>query len=275
MAPEGVNNVVINGTAKSIVLVDADSINNNFFVPQEFVAERISYTREFKQTTQKNVSRGWEGIALPFTVQQISHELHGIIAPFGSDGSNFHFWLHQMTDKGLTSATTIEANKPYIISMPNSSEYPDLYNQAGLITFESKNVKVPVTEYREVWNADGTIAMIPTFQKVESFGHIYALNVGKEVEGYVEGSVFVNNYRNIRPFEVYTFHEPNHNSGSGTRAISVSSLFGDGTGTTGIEGVTPDTVNADAWYDLSGRKLQGKPTKSGVYINSGKKVVIE
>ena len=32
-----------------------------------------------------------------------------------------------------------------------------------------------------------------------------------------------------------------------------------------------DTV----WYDLSGRKLNGKPTKKGVYINNGKKQVIK
>jgi hypothetical protein len=30
-----------------------------------------------------------------------------------------------------------------------------------------------------------------------------------------------------------------------------------------------------AWYSLDGRKLSGKPTKSGVYIHNGKKVVIK
>ena len=29
------------------------------------------------------------------------------------------------------------------------------------------------------------------------------------------------------------------------------------------------------WYDLNGRKLQGKPTKKGVYIMNGKKVVVK
>ena len=32
---------------------------------------------------------------------------------------------------------------------------------------------------------------------------------------------------------------------------------------------------AGAWYDLSGRKLTGKPTVKGIYINNGKKVVIK
>jgi hypothetical protein len=32
---------------------------------------------------------------------------------------------------------------------------------------------------------------------------------------------------------------------------------------------------AGAWYDLSGRKLAGKPTQKGVYINKGKKLVVD
>ena len=31
---------------------------------------------------------------------------------------------------------------------------------------------------------------------------------------------------------------------------------------------------SDVWYDLNGRKLTGRPTKKGIYIHNGKKVVI-
>ena len=53
--------------------------------------------------------------------------------------------------------------------------------------------------------------------------------------------------------------------------------FGDGE-TTGIVSVNGSgfTVNgSDAWYSLDGRKLDGKPTRAGVYVNNGKKVVIK
>ncbi len=33
-------------------------------------------------------------------------------------------------------------------------------------------------------------------------------------------------------------------------------------------------ISTDGWYDMSGRKLDGKPTKKGLYINNGKKIVI-
>jgi len=38
---------------------------------------------------------------------------------------------------------------------------------------------------------------------------------------------------------------------------------------------TDYTDSENAWYTLDGRRLQGKPTKSGVYVNNGKKIVIK
>ena len=44
--------------------------------------------------------------------------------------------------------------------------------------------------------------------------------------------------------------------------------------TTGISTVGAAS-ETDGWYSLDGRKLDGKPTKKGLYINNGKKVVIK
>jgi hypothetical protein len=62
---------------------------------------------------------------------------------------------------------------------------------------------------------------------------------------------------------------------AGVRAFVLN--FGDGE-TTGIISVHDSgfMVNgSDAWYTLDGRKLDGKPTRAGVYINNGKAVVIK
>jgi hypothetical protein len=157
--------------------------------------------------------------------------------------------------------------------MPNSEEYTAEFNQAGLVTFASADVKVPVTETRDVWLGD-SVVIIPTFQRVEKYDMIYALNVLYDFDEYKEGSVFVSNYRDIRPFEIYTFHEHHHHEGAGGRIISLSSLFG-GNGTTSIiPGIDVDQ-NSETWYDMNGRRLQGKPARKGVYIHNGKKVVIK
>ena len=38
---------------------------------------------------------------------------------------------------------------------------------------------------------------------------------------------------------------------------------------------TGEIIPTDGWFDLNGRRLQGKPSVKGVYINNGKKVVIK
>ena len=44
---------------------------------------------------------------------------------------------------------------------------------------------------------------------------------------------------------------------------------------TGIISTTNYTNSVDAWYSLDGRKLNCKPTRSGVYVNNGRKVVLK
>jgi hypothetical protein len=45
---------------------------------------------------------------------------------------------------------------------------------------------------------------------------------------------------------------------------------------TGIRRPTPDPcLNGGAWYDMSGRRLSGRPTKKGVYVNNGQKIIIK
>jgi hypothetical protein len=43
----------------------------------------------------------------------------------------------------------------------------------------------------------------------------------------------------------------------------------------GISVVTYGDMENAQWYDLNGRKLQGKPTKKGLYIVNGRKVVVK
>ena len=62
---------------------------------------------------------------------------------------------------------------------------------------------------------------------------------------------------------------------NGVRAFVLN--FGDDE-TTGIISVYDSgfMVNgSDAWYSLDGRKLSGKPSVKGVYVNNGRKVIIK
>ena len=66
---------------------------------------------------------------------------------------------------------------------------------------------------------------------------------------------------------------------SGANARRFVLNFGDGDETTGIISIDNGQLiidnSMDAWYTLDGRRLTGKPTAKGLYINNGRKVVIK
>ena len=267
LAPQGIQNVVIDGVAKEIILKDADG-NNNWYCPQPFTAEKISYTRNFQQKTQIGVARGWESIALPFDVQTITYEDNRTITPFDNYSSVYHFWLRRLTQNGLQSVQEINANVAYVISMPNSSEYPGEYILAGNVTFSAENAPIPETEPEMDESADR--AMAPAFQRMEVNEYIYALNVGEPRGSHPEGSVFEKNYREVRPFEAFT----KHFGDNGSRFMSIADML-DG-GVTGIEELKNGKIEewkSESWYDLNGRRVLS-PSK-GVFIQNGKKIVVK
>ncbi len=270
LAPSNVQNVVINGLAREIVLTDTQDGNNDWYAPQAFVAERISYTRNFTQSTTKGTSRGWESIALPFDVQTIQHESKGVIASFNNSASNKHFWLRRLTENGLQAATNIEANTPYIISMPNSEEYTSDYNLNGRVTFSAQNIDVPATTTKVLALADSSIVMVPAMQRQSRSSSVWVLNVGEVRGQYFEGSVFERDYRTVRPFETYTIHRQ-ENGQPAPRYVPIQEIAG----VTGIETIDREPLTLNQWYDMQGRKLEGKPARKGVYISNGKKVVVK
>jgi surface protein len=277
LAPEGVQNIVVNGVAKEIVLTDNPDgkiVNNNWYCPEPFRAEKISYTRDFRQQTQIGISRGWESLALPFAVQTITHQDKGAIAPFGSDASGLHFWLRRLGHEGLISVQMIEPNTPYIISMPNSEDYASRFNLNGRVTFAAEDAYVERTEQMEDESAD--YMMVPTFQRMPVSEYVYALNVGEERNGRPEGSIFERNYREVRPFEAYTLHRGDQPA---PLSFDLSDLEGSTTDVPGVRWMMDD--GNGEWYDLQGRKLgstlnvQRSTLKKGVYIHNGRKTVVK
>ena len=271
-APQGVQNVVINGVAQEIILTDVTEGNNNWFCPEPFTAEKISYTRNFSQQTEVGISRGWESIALPFTVQTITHESQGPIIPFGAQGTGKYFWLRGYSPEGLHRATVLEANTPYVISMPNNpTVYPYEYNLNGHVTFSAENTIVPATpDFEEMLITRGNITMAPIFVLVPRDEAVYAINVGQPLDRYAEGSVFTRELREVRPFEAATTHEPVN----GARPKNIRIAAQPNYDITGIKTIELDEAEG-TWFSIDGRQIQGQPQRKGVYLQKGKKVVIK
>ena len=60
---------------------------------------------------------------------------------------------------------------------------------------------------------------------------------------------------------------------SAPQYISISGDLGEGT--TRIDNLNVNDNENGEWYDLNGRKLNGKPAQKGIYIKNGKKIIVK
>ena len=273
-APSTIKNVIVNGTANSITLTEATS-GNDFYCPETFTAQSISYRHNYMMTTGIGESQGWETIALPFDVQTITHTTKGVIMPFAkwsSGDSRRPFWLYELTSNGWREASEINAYTPYIISMPNNDKYYYEARLNGEVTFSATNVTVKPTDIKTASYQGETFT--PNFTTTSASASIYALNVKNQwmqnTYGQKDGSTFVQNLRTIHPFEAYMSSE------NSTR--SSFPIFEDMT--TGIRGITEliDMKRIEGVYNLKGQKIKveadGK-LPAGIYIINGQKVIVK
>ena len=176
-------------------------------------------------------------------------------------------------DMDFSDPDSIKANTPYIISMPNNENYDASYNITGNIQFIGNNVQIKASDNLSAVQS-GNKSFVPNYQYQETSSSIYALNVNNQwntnTSAEAEGSTFIRSLRAVRPFEAYLTVE------GGTSAPNYIPVFGD-VMPTGIDAklVNSEGVNSEKWYSLDGRKLQGKPTKKGLYIVNGRKVVVK
>ena len=144
-------NIVINGVASNNITF---SDNYGAFVPISFTAKKkVSYTRQFANGFEGNEdSRGWSTICLPFTVENITDKEQNADLDFfryqGDTGKNF--WLRKYYGEDFHTLyfdypDAIEANVPYIISVPGESfkEFGDKWCLTGKdIVFSAENTEV-------------------------------------------------------------------------------------------------------------------------------------
>lgn len=195
------------GVAQTIVLKN----EKRYLCPKAFTANKISYTREFTMKTIPGKAAGWQTIILPFSVQTITDKDGNRLAPFMAEGDGIwkRFWLRELQADGTyKDVTAIEANKPYLIAMPNAEEYASEYCISGNVTFEADNVSLGETP--EIVPTDGgAYSMYGTYDWVTGTRKVYALNLDKWSDGsgssvyYEKGSVFVPSLRDVAPFECY------------------------------------------------------------------------
>ena len=216
-----VKNVVITGTGR------AESITLRHGLPfhahKEFTAENISFTRAFtKQTQIGGFGSGWETMVVPFNIQKIE-SAGRVLKPFGDDvdtnKGECPFWLFGANDTEWKAETSIFANTPYLIAMPNHPYYASEFVVNSDVVFSSKVVTVPMTpseidmqySFGVGRSVSGNYSWICKEEGKLTINEAPTTYMNQE---YQPGGIFISNERDIEPFECYV-------ESQGVRAIPV------------------------------------------------------
>lgn len=268
-------NVVIGTSCDELNLEDG----YDFETPIEFTAKKANYKRIFTNGNDGNQGN-WETLILPFDVSSVTRENGSAISWFTSKSEHGkNFWVYRFASEDddntvvfdyPTSATTLAAETPYIITVPaQSSKWGDKWVLTGKeLTFSGENVKI--SESYKFTTSMGAA------KKFDFIGRTYAAERNQIYYLNETGTRFENTHTawaDIDPFRCYFVGYFNND------ALTVKMRFGDNDTPTGIGAVTSDgdapTAVAPSVYGLDGKALGDKVLPMGTYIVNGKKLMLK
>ena len=231
-------------------------------------------------------------ICLPFPMEEVTDgDVYGFV---GVTYDETDGWVATMQEPGETPLT---ANTPYLFIPSGDSETVDVTFSGSLA-----DVTSIVAGETEAATGDGDWTFKGTYSYLEyeaeesdsnpfsgkAFG--FAANSKGESEDNVQAGEFVRAAAGayIPAFRAFLKYEGDETSlqvratrsgGAGVPdriAVRLLDRNGETQGIGEIRLSTGEvTFDSNAWYDLNGRRLAGKPTTKGIYINGGHKVVIK
>lgn len=208
-----------------------------FYSIYDFKAQNVEYKRAMAANDNYT-------ICLPYSAPTISgvkyYELKGI-----SKGS-----------LQFTEVTQTQPGVPYMVVTTSAVENLD-YDDS-----DHDGAATDIVKKVADGSSSGEYTMYGTFNKIssaETVGKYILQDDKKWLRAKTENvAVFIN------PFRAYLL-----STGS---SEDIDSDIDDGTAIKNIH--TTDMDGTEQWYDLNGRRIDGKPSKKGVYIRKGKKVVL-
>ena len=228
---------------------------------------KVTYSRSFTEAKSSTV-------CLPFAYTKKA-----------GDGSFYEFtdiekkggeYVATMTESG---ESTLTANTPYLYK-PNADGSVDFSG-----TYEIPDELVAGSTVSNGWTFKGTYTTIEWTTAPET--PTYGFSASSANDGITQGQfVKVGSYVRIKPMRCY-LENANFTGARGmTRAaeeelpetIKVRLIGADGevTAIGSLQTKTGEvTFDKDAWYSLDGRRIEGKPTVKGIYVNNGKKIVVK
>lgn len=228
------DNVIVDGQVASLKLTEAQPFN----APTAFTAATVNYDRVFSTETNYVSS-----FVLPYSMNV--SDVQGEVYEFASVEAN---------TINFKKATTVEANKPYLIVATAANP------------FKATNVKVEATP-AVMETVNGDYAHVGTYTKQE-----VASDATTTYYGYANGQFVKANTGTLNPFRTMI-------KATNTAAPATLSLKLDGE-VTGIVGVNSELGKVNV-YNLEGKLVRSQVAAAtalqglakGVYVINGKKVV--
>ena len=208
----------------------------------------------------------WYSWVLPFQVKQEDFFKTGV----WGYGAMEVLDVNKTTDKSVSFSLTvmkpIEANTPFIVKINNDID------KATMSTITFKNVTIADFDYMDKTPTAGDA------DQVQFIGVYEETLMGEGSRWLVrysetdENEFWPGKGNTLKRTNAY-LQFPTENAAREAK-IFIEDQNG---GTTEITGVKAEAngMNAEGWYNLNGVKMEGAPSRKGVYIKDGKKVVIK
>lgn len=259
-------------------------IDGNFREKVETVIEEdiqvnaVKFNREF--SLRSDETPVYSTIMLPFSIKASK-----------VDGATFYQLtrFEKIDGKWKTAIVTpidntadLDANTPYLLEASKSTIS---FNQSPLILNTTTGPQSHSVTIDNNWEFRGTYSFIAFDDSTDLAGRIYGF-VGQEKENFKIGE-FAKLGTGVRApsMRAYLVYKQNNSltkSAIGstpfdlpeTMEVVIENNEGKSIGGGTLNTVTGE-IRMDRWFDLQGRKLNGKPTTKGTYYHNGKRVIIK
>ena len=192
----------------------------------------------------------WNTLCVPFTISNPAAVFGAgvkvkTLSGYTNDGTTVTI--------SFTDANSIEAGKPYIV-MPTTNITNPVFNDVTINNIMQDVIISNAATFK------GNYAPVPL-----SANDTKKLFLANNMLYYPTGSV------TVKPFRAYFELTSDVPTASGAPNLVID--FGETTGVGELR--TENRRIENSFYDLQGRRLNGKPTQKGIYIHHGKKEVLK
>ncbi len=274
--------------AMVITLADDDDNSSDIWTFRGVAAEGED-TPEFAGKTFDVTLQGrtlwkdgkWNTLCLPFSLASLTGTpLEGATVKTLTSSTFADGALTLNFTEDAKNLTSIEAGKPYIIKWAPSSEHiVSPVFQGVTLDATDRSVSFDYTEGQEkgitfcgTYDAMAFDAAEPSILFLGGANTLYYPESGAKIGAQrayfqLDGLTAGESTSQVRAFNLRFVEDPLTEGGN---------FDGEGTQNgIGHTEITEITERAGAWYTIDGVKLDGKPTKKGLYIHEGRKVVVK